>query len=126
MSEDKKYKQPVAVTPDELKAAIEAEFPAPAGPAVVSNNAVDDVKLSSCIFKNVNNRKSLTVHHIQRRLAELGYDLALQDADGYYADWTKIAVMSYQMDHGFTATGMMDAATLEKIFTNDPNVRIVH
>jgi peptidoglycan hydrolase-like protein with peptidoglycan-binding domain len=126
MSEDKQYKQPVAVTPEELKAAIEAEYPTPAGPAVVSNNAVDDVKLSSCVFKNVHNRKSLTVHHLQRRLAELGYDLALQDADGYYADWTKVAVMSYQMDHGFTATGMVDAATLEKIFTNDPNVRIVN
>jgi peptidoglycan hydrolase-like protein with peptidoglycan-binding domain len=123
--EEKKYKQPVAVTPEELRQRLEAEYPAPAGPAVVSNNAVDDVMLSACVYKNVHNRKSLTVHHLQRRLAELGYDVALQDADGYYADWTKTAVTFYQMDNGLPGTGVVDAATLEKVFTNDPNVRVV-
>ena len=125
MSEKKQYKAPVAVTPEQLAAAIEEEFPTPAGPAVVSNNAVDDVMLSSCVYKNEHNRKSLTVHHLQRRLAELGYDLALQDPDGYYANWTKTAVTFYQMDNGLAGTGIVDAATLEKVFTNDPNVRIV-
>jgi peptidoglycan hydrolase-like protein with peptidoglycan-binding domain len=125
VSEEKKYKQPVAVTPEQLAAAIEEQFPTPAGPAVVSNNAVDDVMLSACVYKNNNNRKSLTVHHLQRRLAELGYDVALQDPDGYYAEWTRTAVMFYQMDNGLIGTGVVDAATLEKVFTNDPNVRIV-
>jgi peptidoglycan hydrolase-like protein with peptidoglycan-binding domain len=125
VSEKKQYKAPVAVTPEQLAAAIEEEFPTPAGPAVVSNNAVDDVMLSSCVYKNEHNRKSLTVHHLQRRLAELGYDLALQDPDGYYANWTKTAVTFYQMDNGLAGTGIVDAATLEKVFTNDPNVRIV-
>ena len=34
--------------------------------------AVDDVVLSSCIYKNDLNRRSLTVFHVQRRLIELG------------------------------------------------------
>lgn len=125
MSEERKYKQPVPVTAEELRQRIEEEFPTPAGPAVVSNNAVDDVMLSACVYKNIHNRKSLTVHHLQRRLAELGYPFALQDPDGYYADNTKTAVTFFQMDRGLIATGVVNAETLEAVFDGDPNVRIV-
>lgn len=89
---------------------------------VVSGGEVDAVHLAKCVYKNKFERKSLTVHHLQRRLVELGYKEAGSDADGYYGDLTKSAVHKYQEANGIPATGLMDVDTFINIFNGDPNV----
>lgn len=97
----------------------------PAGPAVVGLGVVDEVFLDKCIYKNIHNRKSLTIHHLQRRLYELGYIVALKDKDGYYGDLTREAVSQFQTDRGLVGDGFMTAESFELIFANDPNVKVV-
>lgn len=116
-----KYAAPVAVTIDD----IENSKPTPAGPAVVSNKEVDDVFLSKIVYKNLYARKSLSVHHLQRRLNELGYVDALKDKDGYYGDRTKSAVAKFQVENKLEGEGMIDAKTLTVLFTGDPNVNVI-
>jgi hypothetical protein len=92
---------------------------------VVTPNAMTDtVYLSKCIFKNKYARKSLTVHHLQRRLYELGFKDAYSDKDGWYGDLTAKSVMEYQEVNGFEPTGIVDAATFEDIFTGDAAVTV--
>jgi hypothetical protein len=111
---------PIPVTVEEIYSAL----PEPAGPAVVGLGEVDDVSLSSCVYKNLYARKSLTVHHLQRRLAELGYTDANRDKDGYYGDPTRFAVAKFQAANDIKGDGMVDADTFSLIFKGDPNVRI--
>lgn len=112
---------PIPVTVEEIYAAL----PEPAGPAVVGLGERDDVSLSFCIYKNINARKSLTVHHLQRRLAELGYIDANRDKDGYYGDFTRFAVAKFQSSNSIEGDGLIDAVTFALIFKGDPNVRVV-
>lgn len=94
----------------------------PAG-AVVGNDAKDTVSLAAIVFKSKVARKSLTVHHLQRRLVELGYGEAGADRDGTYGDLTHYSVTQYQSDHGLEATAHpIDYETLVSIFDNDDNV----
>ena len=98
----------------------------PARDAVtVSGMPKDDVLLSKCVFKNVYARKSLTIHHVQRRLEELGYREAGSDKDGWYGDKTKLAVAEFQKDNKLGDSGVIDAATLEAIFADDPYVNVI-
>ena len=91
----------------------------------VSGNDKDDVFLSNCVYKNVYARKSLTVHHVQRRLTDLGYKEAYADKDGWLGDLTKLAITNFQKDKGLNATGTMDADTFTKLFEGDDNVNVV-
>jgi hypothetical protein len=93
---------------------------------VVGSGETDPVFLSRARYKNPLTRKSLTVHHLQRRLAELGYS-AGADQDGLYGDITLAAVAEYQKDEGIDtdSPGAMDEETLTSIFRDDPNVRVV-
>lgn len=116
-----KYAEPKAVTLDDLTASQ----PVPAGPAVVGNGEVDDVLLEKIIYKNLYARKSLSVHHMQRRLVELGYDEALNDKDGFYGDHTKRALMRFQAANKLSGDGMVDGKTLTVLFTGDPNVNVI-
>lgn len=92
---------------------------------VVGLGDKDEVVLAQCVYKNMYSRKSLTVHHLQRRLAELGYGDASADLDGWYGDLTKDSVRQYQGDNNLEATGVMDADTFKRIFNGDPNVLVV-
>jgi hypothetical protein len=121
VKQEQKYAAPIAVTLDDIANAQ----PTPAGPAVVSNNEVDDVVLAKIIYKNLYARKSLSVHHVQRRLIELGYTEAGKDKDGYYGDHTKSAVTRFQGENKIEGNGMADAKTLTLLFTGDPNVNLV-
>lgn len=124
--------EPAAVEPEPEPVAVVEE---PKPKARVTNNAVathvvsgkdkDDVFVKNAVYKNPRARKSLTVHHIQRRLAELGYGDAAADRDGWYGDLTKLAVEGYQKDNRLTVTGLMDVKTMEALFAGDPNVRVV-
>jgi len=93
--------------------------------AVVGTGATDDVLLSRCIYKSRVTRKSLSVHHLQRRLFELGFPDAGSDKDGWYGDLTLKAVKEFQAASKLEATGVVDAVTLQAIFKGDPNVTVV-
>jgi hypothetical protein len=97
----------------------------PAAKHVVGNGDADDVYLAKCIYKNIYERKSLTIHHLQRRLEELGYKDVIGDKDGWLGDLTKIAIEKFQKDKGLDATGKVDADTFRKIFEGDSNVNVV-
>jgi peptidoglycan hydrolase-like protein with peptidoglycan-binding domain len=111
---------PIPVNIEEIYSLL----PEPAGPAVVGLGEVDDIYLSSCVYKNLYSKKSLTVHHMQRRLAELGYVEAARDRDGYYGDLTKYAIAKFQAANGIDGDGSIDSETFQLIFKGDPNVRV--
>lgn len=91
---------------------------------VVSGGEYDVVHLSKAVYKNVAAKKSLTVHHLQRRLNEIGYHDAYLDKDGWYGDHTKNAVAAFQEDKKLGGDGMMDMQTMNAIFLGDNNVRV--
>ena len=97
--------------------------PSPRGQAV-SGSDTDEVRLSLIVFKNPAARKSLSVHHLQRRLAELGYRDAGTDKDGWYGDLTLKAVAEYQRDNGLAGDGAVNMPTLEHLFADDSNVTV--
>ena len=91
----------------------------------VSGDDVDDVILANCVYKNVYARKSLTVHHLQRRLIELGYKDADADKDGWLGDETVASIKKFQADKGMDVTGSVDSETFIKIFEEDTHVNVV-
>jgi hypothetical protein len=118
--EKKKIAEPVAVNID----AVRDSLPKPAGPAVVGSEAVDTVKVSAIVYKNLYAKKSLSVHHLQRRLNELNYSEAYGDRDGWFGDRTKAALARFQADNKVGANGAPDLKTLRKLFAGDPNVEV--
>lgn len=113
-----------SVSPEAEPAPIPRE-PVKEPTAVVGDGDTDPVSLASIVYKDVKHRKSLSVHHVQRRLNEQGYPEAYADRDGFYGDLTRDAVARFQKDNGLVETGMVDADTLAKLFDGDPNVTIV-
>ena len=107
------------------KAAKPKAEEVPSEPHVIGSGDTDQVFLAQCVYKNMYARKSLSVHHLQRRLAELGYGDASADRDGWYGDLTKASVESFQKDNGLDGEGLMDATTLTRIFAGDKNVTLV-
>jgi len=97
----------------------------PAEKHVVGNGDADDVYLAKCVYKNIYERKSLTIHHLQRRLEELGYKDVVGDKDGWLGELTMMSVEKFQQDKGLAATGKVDADTFSKIFEGDTNVNVV-
>jgi hypothetical protein len=97
----------------------------PKATEAVSGNGVDEVLLANCIYKNAFARKSLSVHHLQRRLIELGFKDADADKDGWLGDETVTAIKNFQASKGLDVTGTVDATTLTKIFEGDHNVHVV-
>jgi hypothetical protein len=92
--------------------------------AVVGGEEQDEVHLSRAIYKNIRQKRSLTVHHIQRRLKEWGFRDAYSERDGFYGDLTKKSVTEFQESLGLEVTGMMDAETMTRLFEGDTNVTV--
>jgi len=92
--------------------------------SVVSNDAIDTVHVSKVVVHNKAQKKSLSVHHVQRRLAEWGFRGAYLDKDGYCGDHTVSALAEFQKSLGLEATGTPDHATLSRLFEGDTNVRL--
>lgn len=121
--------EPSAVSDDRPAAparqtATPRRAPSPRGQAV-GHADIDNVLTSAIVFKNAYNRKSLSVHHVQRRLTELGYADANADRDGWYGDLTRMAITAYQRDNGLDVSGDATIETLTHLFSDDPNVAIV-
>ncbi len=68
------------------------------------------------------NRKSVTVLHIQRRLAEEGYAEAASAPGGRYEALTLAAVSKYQADRKEPVTGTLTRDQFAALFEGDPNV----
>jgi len=123
--------KPVAVEEPEPEPVVVPEvepIPVVAKPAekhVVGTGDTDDVYLAKCVYKNIYERKSLTIHHLQRRLEELGYKDVVGDKDGWLGELTMMSVEKFQQDKGLAATGKVDADTFRKIFEGDTNVNVV-
>jgi len=109
---------PEPVVVEQLKASHQVSH-------AVSGEDVDDVILANCVYKNVYARKSLTVHHLQRRLIELGYKDADADKDGWLGDETVASIKDFQADKGMDVTGSVDADTFTKIFEGDVHVNVI-
>jgi peptidoglycan hydrolase-like protein with peptidoglycan-binding domain len=122
-----KVPQPAAdaVQSQELPEPVLEVFSQPA-PArhVIGNADTDTVYLDKCVYKNPYAKKSLTVHHLQRRLNELGFTDAYSDKDGWYGDLTKSSVASFQAANNLEGDGLMNAATLSAIFAGDHNITV--
>jgi hypothetical protein len=114
-------------TPEPTPEPVVVEQPKASRQAIhaVSGEDVDDVILANCIYKNVYARKSLTVHHLQRRLVELGYKDADADKDGWLGDETVASIKKFQADKGMDVTGSVDTDTFIKIFEGDVHVNVV-
>ena len=93
--------------------------------AVVGGGVIDPVHLSKCVFKSLTHKRSLTVHHLQRRLKEWGYMDAYLDKDGYFGDLTLKSVNEFRKDHGIVSDLAIDAKTFSAIFEGDTNVTVV-
>lgn len=118
--------EPVAVAPVEPPKPTPQPRPV-AVPTrhVVTNGNADPVHLSACVYENKFAKKSLTVHHVQRRLVELGYNDAVGDRDGWYGELTALAVKAFQKDKGLDSTGLMNEETFTKLFQGDTNVEVI-
>ena len=112
-----------------VETAAAAEIPAAEIRApyhVVSGGAVDPVLLSKAVpAGETRERKSLTVHHIQRALAEKGYSEAAADLDGRMGALTVLALTAWQVETGAEPTGRFTAETFAALFAGDPNVEVV-
>ena len=108
--------------PEPVPAPVEPPAPMPVANAAVTGD-VDEVLLSKCVYENKFERKSLTIHHIQRRLEELGYKDVIGDRDGWLGELTMMSVNQFQQDRGMDVTEKsVDTDTFLAIFAGDPNV----
>jgi peptidoglycan hydrolase-like protein with peptidoglycan-binding domain len=123
MAEEKKkgYAEPVPVDLE----AYRASLPKPAGEAVVGTGHTDVVKLSAIVYRNEKSRRSLSVHHLQRRLFELGFVDAGDDRDGWYGDSTQKAIINFKTSRNLANPAVLDIETLNSIFDGDPNVTVM-
>lgn len=112
--------------PNPLTAPVTVSVTAPTTAyAVVGGGVIDPVHLSKCVYKSITHKRSLTVHHLQRRLNEWGYVDAYLDKDGYFGDLTLKAVNQFRKDRGLGSDLAMDADTFSAIFEGDTNVSVV-
>ena len=93
-------------------------------PVEIASTATDVVYLARCVYKNKYHHDSLSVRHVQRRLAALGYRTGMSDPAGWYKDGTRSAVAEFQKKKGLEGDGLMNAATLEAIFNGDSEVTL--
>lgn len=87
---------------------------------VVSNDPTDLVSVSLLSIDSPR-KKSLSVHHLQRRLVDVGYDTAAADVDGRFGPVTEDALGQWLEANGYTSLTLEAAVEL---FDGDPNVNV--
>ncbi len=113
-------------TPDEPKAQASRKRRRPkSAPAVVGRGKTDEVSVSRLIPKNVRAKKSLSVHHLQRRLNELGYSAAYADTDGWLGDGTLLGLRQFAEAEGHEIGDILTFAVILDVFDGDANVTVV-
>ena len=88
--------------------------------AVVGRDVQDEVHLTV----GYGSGKSLTAHHIQRRLAERGFGEVYRDRDGFWRDGTDDALFQFRTSRNLPEDASM-REILTSLFENDDNVKIV-
>jgi hypothetical protein len=129
--------EPIAIVEEPAPASVEPEpmpeptpveepQPQPAAANAAVTGSSDNVYLSKCVYENKFERKSLTIHHIQRRLEELGYKDVVGDRDGWLGELTMMSVNQFQKDRGMDVTDKtVDEVTFISIFAGDQNVNVI-
>lgn len=118
---EKRYKVPIPVSLDQAYARQEQRL-AEAG---VKMSETAEVRLSAMVFQNPMAKRSVSIHFLQTRLDELGYQSAKKDKDGWFSEGTKTAVMNFQEQRGLPITGLVDEPTLLAIFDGDDSVKVI-
>jgi peptidoglycan hydrolase-like protein with peptidoglycan-binding domain len=93
--------------------------------AVTGEGDTDEVHLSKIVYMNRQQRRVLSVFHVQRRLGEWGFTNATAEKPGWYGEVTKDSVAAFQKQLGLTETGIVDAETLTRLFEGDTNVTVI-
>jgi hypothetical protein len=112
--------------PEEPAVVVETVVEVPAAAPVertVDSDAVD-VVLSALSYPGVN-KNSASVRRMQYQLYQAGFVSVTADREGLYSTGTFDAVASFQAANSLDSTGVMNAATLEKLFENESGVRLV-
>lgn len=94
------------------------------GTHTVTTGLRDELIPSHVVVKNIFRKKSLTVHHIQRILIELGYTEADIDPDGFYGDGTIEAVKKWQAHTKNEITGIITEPQLRTLIEFDDSTFI--
>lgn len=120
-----KTRKKAAEKTEEPKPEPVKQAPARKPYAVVGGGETDPVLFSRAVpVERAKTRKSLTVHHLQRRLEELGYVEARADLDGQWGRLTGRSVAAWQKDNGHPE-GDLTAEQFSAIFEDDINVIVV-
>jgi peptidoglycan hydrolase-like protein with peptidoglycan-binding domain len=124
--------EPVSPAPKEPKQTSAKSAGAKPAPAKIARDSVvgagetDPVHYSKARKPGRNeNRKSLTVLHIQRRLMAEGFAEAASAPGGAYEVLTERAVAQYQESRGYEPTGVLTRGQFAELFEGDPNVTVV-
>ena len=116
---------PVAPEPEPVIVPVEVPQPQPVAAHAAVTGSFDEVYLKKCVYENKFERKSLTIHHLQRRLEELGYKDVIGDRDGWLGELTMMSVNKFQQDKGLDVTDKsIDEKTFTMIFAGDHNVNV--
>ena len=100
--------------PAQAPEQTEATQPADEEPAAPAEEATTE---SAAFVMLQNGDFSDQVATVQSKLSELGYFNL--EASGLYGDFTAEAVSGFQTANGLEATGVVDSATYEKLFSDD-------
>jgi peptidoglycan hydrolase-like protein with peptidoglycan-binding domain len=93
--------------------------------AVVGGGETDPVLYSKArVPGRTENRKSLTVLHVQRRLTDEGFPDAQSAPGGRYEALTTRAVALWQESRDEPATGVLTREQFADLFEGDPNVTV--
>lgn len=93
---------------------------APKSPYAVVGGGKRDTVLATV---DAGSGKSLSVHHIQRRLAERGHSSVFRDRDGFWREGTTDALNDYVEAQKLDGSDRL--AVLKSLFENDDNVEVV-
>ena len=118
---------PSPVEPKQTSAKSAGARPAKviAHDAVVGDGETDHVFYSKAkVPGRSENRKSLTVLHIQRRMMDEGFAEAASSPGGAYDVLTTRAVTQWQEARGDDATGVLTREQFDALFEGDPNVTV--
>lgn len=92
--------------------------------AAVSGAEVDPVAYSRAVpTGKTGPRKSLTVYHVQRRLAEHGHVEAWSET--IYGELTQRSVAAFQRGRAEAETGILTREQFAALFAGDPNVEVL-
>jgi hypothetical protein len=111
--------KPEAAPAEPVKAKRVAKPEAPKSPnARIMGRGPDPVRVST----GLGSGKSLTTHHIQRRLIERGFPSVYEDRDGFWREGTQSALNAFADVQGLSEASHRQI--LESLFENDDNVEL--